>query len=134
MRFLLSTYDIWKVLVSLAKKIFFFIANFLVLRLLYLKNLERKKMPSVTRRCRSCRRCRPGVGRNLCRRYLSRLEGYRFEISAILRQLGWIDAPHTQNFEILKSLEQTQESKNFKIRFEIFVKLLDGLNFGKRCI
>jgi hypothetical protein len=34
-----------------------------------------------------------------------------FEISATLRQLGWIDAPHTQNFEILKSLEQTQESK-----------------------
>jgi hypothetical protein len=36
---------------------------------------------------------------------------YRFEISATLRQLGWIDAPHTQNIEILKSLEQTQESK-----------------------
>jgi hypothetical protein len=26
-----------------------------------------------------------------------------------LRHLGLIDAPHTQNFEILKSLEQTQE-------------------------
>jgi hypothetical protein len=35
-----------------------------------------------------------------------------------LRQLGWIDPPHTQNFEILKSLEQTQESKKFKISFE----------------
>jgi hypothetical protein len=57
---------------------------------------------------------RPGVGRNLCRRYLSRLKGYRFEISATLRQLGWIDAPHTQNFEILEYLEQTQKSKKLK--------------------
>jgi hypothetical protein len=48
--------------------------------------------------------------------------------------LGWIDAPYTQNFEILKSLEQTQESKKIKISFEIFVKMLDGLNFGKRCL
>jgi hypothetical protein len=48
--------------------------------------------------------------------------------------LGWIDAPHTQNFEILKSLEQTQEAKKFKITFEIFVKILDGSNFGKRCL
>jgi hypothetical protein len=71
-------------------------------------SLEQKKFPSVTRRC-----CL-GVGRNLCRRYLSRLKGYRFEISTIFRQLGWIDAPHTQNFEILKSLEQTQESKKIK--------------------
>jgi hypothetical protein len=45
--------------------------------------------------------------------------------------LGWIDAPHTQNFEILKSLEQTQ-AKKIKITFEIFVEMLDGLNFGKR--
>jgi hypothetical protein len=48
--------------------------------------------------------------------------------------LGWIDAPHTQNFEILKSLEQTQESKKNKISFEIFVKMLDGLNFVERCL
>jgi hypothetical protein len=48
--------------------------------------------------------------------------------------LGWIDAPHIQNFEILKSLGQTQESKFFKISFEIFVKVLAGLNFGKRCV
>jgi hypothetical protein len=68
-------------------------------------SLKRKKNQSVTRRCRTV------VGRNLYRRYLSRLKGYRFEISATLRQLGWIDAPHTQNYEILKSLEQTQESK-----------------------
>jgi hypothetical protein len=69
----------------------------------------------------------------LYRRYLSRLKGYSFEISAILRQLGWINAPHTQNFEILKSLEKTQESKKkIKITFEIFVKILDGLNFGKK--
>jgi hypothetical protein len=66
----------------------------------------------------------------LYRRYLSRLKGYRFEIAATLRHLGWIDAPHTQNFEILKSLEQTQESKNLKISFEIFVKMLEGSNFG----
>jgi hypothetical protein len=99
---------------------------------LCLKNKFRaiKKIPSVTRRCR----CLPGVGRNLCRRYLSRLKGYRFVISAIFRHLGWIDAPHTQNFEILKSLEQTQESKNSKIVFEIFVKMLDGCNFGRRCL
>jgi hypothetical protein len=56
------------------------------------------------------------------------------DISATLRQLGGIDAPHTQNYEILKSLEQTQESKKIKITFEIFVKMLDGLNFGKRCL
>jgi hypothetical protein len=49
-----------------------------------------------------------------------------------LRLLGWIDAPHTQNFEILKFLEQTQESKNFKIIFDIFVKMLEGLNFGRK--
>jgi hypothetical protein len=66
-------------------------------------SLERKKIPSVTRRCH------PVVGRNLYRQYLSRLKGYRFEISATLHQLGWIDAPHTQNFEIYKTLEQTQE-------------------------
>jgi hypothetical protein len=40
--------------------------------------------------------------------------------------LDTIDAPHTQNFEILKSLEKTQKSKKFKIIFEIFVKMLDG--------
>jgi hypothetical protein len=78
---------------------------FMFLDFLYLKNKYRAKMnfPSVTRRCR------PGVGRNLYRRYLSRRKGYRFEISAILRQLGWIVAHLTQSFEILKSLEQTQE-------------------------
>jgi hypothetical protein len=36
----------------------------------------------------------------------SRLKGYRFEISAILHNLGWIDAPHSQNFGILISLEE----------------------------
>jgi hypothetical protein len=53
--------------------------------------------------------------------YLTRLHGYRFEILATLRQLGWIDAPHTQNFEILKSLEQTQESKK---NLKSFLKFL----------
>jgi hypothetical protein len=57
-----------------------------------------------------------------------------YPISAILRHLCWIDAPYSQNFEILKFLEQTQESKKFKITFEIFVKLLDGSNFGRRCL
>jgi hypothetical protein len=65
---------------------------------LYLKNeLKAKKNPSVTLRCR------PGVGQNLSRRYRSRLKGYRFEISATFRQLVWIDAPHTQNFEISRA-------------------------------
>jgi hypothetical protein len=76
----------------------------------------------------------PVFGRNLYRRYLCRLKGYRFKISALIRQLCLIDAPHTQNFEILKSLEQTQESKKFAITFVIFVKMLDGLIFCKRCL
>jgi L,D-peptidoglycan transpeptidase YkuD (ErfK/YbiS/YcfS/YnhG family) len=49
---------------------------------------------------------------------------------ATRRRLGWIDAPHTPNFENLKSLQQTQESKKCKITFEFFVKMLDGFNFG----
>jgi hypothetical protein len=48
--------------------------------------------------------------------------------------LGWINAPHTQNLKILKSLEQTHESKKIKISYGIFVKMLDGLSFGKRCL
>jgi hypothetical protein len=51
-----------------------------------------------------------------------------------LSRFGWTDAPHTQNFEILKSLEQTQVSKKFKITFKFFVNILDGLNFDKRCL
>jgi hypothetical protein len=41
----------------------------------------------------------------------------RFPFPFTLRQLGWIDAPHTLNFEILKSLEQTltQDSKKIKL-------------------
>jgi hypothetical protein len=76
-------------------------------------------------RCQHYRCCRPVVNRNLYRRYLSRFKG-RFEISGLLRQLGWIDAPNTQNFEILKYLEQTQESRKIKITIEFFVKMLDG--------
>jgi hypothetical protein len=57
---------------------------------------------------------RPDVGQNLYRRYLSHLKGYRFEISATFCQLCSIETPHTQKFEILKSLEQTHESKKFK--------------------
>jgi hypothetical protein len=80
------------------------------------------------------RRCYPVVGRNFYRWYFSRLKGYKFEIWANLRQLGWIDAPHTQNFEILKSLEQTQESKNVISVLIFFCKILDGLNYGRRCL
>jgi hypothetical protein len=82
----------------------FFLLIFTFLDFLYLKNEFGATKMSVEKRCRSCR---PVVFRNLCRRYLSRLEGYIFEISATLHQMSWIDAPHTQNFEILKSLEQT---------------------------
>jgi hypothetical protein len=44
--------------------------------------------------------------------------------------LGWIGAPHPQNLE---TLENSGTKKN-KIIFGIFVKMLDGSNFGKRCI
>jgi hypothetical protein len=66
---------------------------------LYLKNEFRANEKKSTSR---------GVavgGRNLYRQYLSRFKSYKFEIPATLRQLGWIDAPHTQKFEIMKSLE-----------------------------
>jgi hypothetical protein len=69
---------------------------------------ERKNFPSVKRRRRQ------GVGRNLSFCLKDRLKDYRLKILATLRQLGWIDGPHTQNFEILKSVEQTQESKKIK--------------------
>jgi hypothetical protein len=74
--FLLSTYEIWKVLVSLTKKN---ISNFHISGLFIpKKQVQSEKIPSITRRCR---RCRPRIGRYL---YLSRLKG-RFEISATLR-------------------------------------------------
>jgi hypothetical protein len=44
---------------------------------------------------------------------------------------GWIDPPHTQNFEISRA---NSGVKTIKIGFEIFVKMLDGLNFSKRCL
>jgi hypothetical protein len=44
------------------------------------------------------------------------------------RFLDWIDAPHTQNFEIFKSPEQNQE-KN-KNGFDFFEKIVEGLIFG----
>jgi hypothetical protein len=62
------------------------------------------------------------------------------DILAVLRATDlrfWLPVvswAHTQNFEILKSLEQTQESKKFIISFEINMKMQDGLNFGKRCL
>jgi hypothetical protein len=70
-------------------------------------------------------RCR--ILLDLYRRYLSRLNCYRFEISATLHHLGWIDAPHTQNFEISRA---NSGVKKIKIIFEFFVKTLDGSNFG----
>jgi hypothetical protein len=51
----------------------FLIANFHVLGLFI--HMYKTSFPSVTRRCQSCWRCRPGVNRNLYRRYLSRLKG-----------------------------------------------------------
>jgi hypothetical protein len=82
----------------------FFVQNFHVLGLFI---IPKKQVWSENNNLSVTRRCRPGVGRNLYRRYLSRFKCYLS--FAILRQLGWIDAPHIQNFEILKSLEQTQE-------------------------
>jgi hypothetical protein len=94
-------------MVSLAKKNVFYckltrFRTFYTLKI----SLERNFFfPSVTRR--SCL----VVGQNLYGRYLSRLKGYRFQISATLCHLNRIDAPYTHNFEILKSLEQTQKSE-----------------------
>jgi hypothetical protein len=39
--------------------------------------------------------------------------------------------PYTQNFEILKFLSKTQESKNLKFIFENINKKLNGSNFDK---
>jgi hypothetical protein len=62
---------------------------------------------------------------------VSRATDLRFRLPFV----SWaVVAPPTWNFEILKSLKQTQESKKIKITCEIFVKLLDGLNFGERCL
>jgi hypothetical protein len=64
------------------------------------------------------------------------------DISAVLRAtdlrfqlsfVSWAGLMHLI-LRILKSLEQTQESKKIKITFEIFVKMLDGLIFSKRCL
>jgi hypothetical protein len=88
--------EIWKVLV--------FFLFFHVLGLFIPKNQvieSEKKIPSVTRRCR-----------------LSHLKGYRFEISATLRQLGWIDAPHAQNFEI------SRENSGIKNKLKSVLKIL----------
>jgi hypothetical protein len=41
---------------------------------------------------------------------------------ATLNYLGWSDAPHIQNFEILKPLEKTDEKKN---------EIIFDSNFGK---
>jgi hypothetical protein len=49
---------------------------------------------------------------SMYRRYPSRLEGCRYEISAILCHLGWIDAPHIQNFEISKANSGVNKFEN----------------------
>jgi hypothetical protein len=66
-------------------------------------SLKRKKCPSVTRRCRHC----VVAVRSLVEICIDDISAVlrATEISAALRQLGWIGAPHTQNFENLKSLE-----------------------------
>jgi hypothetical protein len=38
-----------------------------------------------------------------------RIDNISASLGATLRQLGWINAPHTQNIEILKSQELTKE-------------------------
>ena len=85
-----------------------------------------KNFPSVTRRCR----CR--CTQNLCHAYSLNHKSYRIQISATLSHLCEIDALHTQNFEILKSLEKTQESKKLNFFFEIFGEMLESSNFDKR--
>jgi hypothetical protein len=57
------------------------------------------------------------VGRNL-----NHLKGYRFDISLTFYHLGWIGDIITQNFEILKSFEKTQESKK-SLGWSVFVLL-----------
>jgi hypothetical protein len=108
------------------KKNQFFNAKFHVLGLfITLKmNSERKKNPSVTRRCH------PVVGRNLYRRYPAVLRALRLRLPFD----SWAGLMHLilRIFEILKSLEQTQESKKIKINFDFFVKMLDSLHFGKK--
>jgi hypothetical protein len=59
------------------------------------------------------------------------LESWNFGYQPYLSQLG---VPHTQNFEILKFLTKTQESKNLKIIFENFNKMLDGSIFDNSCL
>jgi hypothetical protein len=55
------------------------------------------------------------------------------DISAVLRatDLGWINAAHTQNFEISRA---NSGVKKIIFSVQIFVKMLDGSNFGKRCL
>jgi hypothetical protein len=43
-----------------------------------------------------------------------RVKGYKFETSAILGHLGWIDAPHTQNFEIELRIEISRANSGVK--------------------
>jgi hypothetical protein len=80
----------WKVLVSLAKKIF---QIFMVLDCLYLKN---------DKRIRLSRGIAVRVLDEICIDDISAVAlNYRTEIFATLHHLGWIDAPNSQHFEIL---------------------------------
>jgi hypothetical protein len=90
-------------------------------------SLERKKIPSVTQRCRG---------------FLDEIWGAACSAVLSARKLKfWLQASFEPtwctlysefwNFEIpLK----TQESKNFEISFGNFQKMLDGSKFGKRCL
>jgi hypothetical protein len=89
--------------------------------------LERKKNPSVTRRCR---------------RFLDEICGAASSAVLSARKLKfWLQASFEPtwctsyskfwNFEIHLKI---QESKSFEIIFENFQKMLDGSKFGKRFI
>jgi hypothetical protein len=96
--FLFASYEIWKVLVSLVT--FFLPQIFTFYEFYASKNQLSRGVAGVA-----------GVVLNLYRRYLSRLKCYSIDITDTLHHLSWIDALHTQNLDILKSLEKTQELK-----------------------
>jgi hypothetical protein len=75
-----------------------------------------KKVKSEKKNCLSRGVLPEVVGRNFIDDISAAL-CYKFEIFAFLHHLGWIDAPFIQNFEILKSIEKTQESKKIQNHF-----------------
>jgi hypothetical protein len=105
-----------------------FTCNFFLLQIctfqnfLYLKNKLRKKF-------RLSRGVAVRIFDEICMLDISAVvKGYRFQISATPSHLlSWINAPHTQNFEISRA---NSGVKKIKISFEIFVKMHDSFNFG----